>query len=98
VRARLKGDGDKPGVYFFSTCEHLIRTLPALQHDADRPEDVDTDAEDHGPDAARYACMARPYIRALPVLPQPKYEAEAGRMNVSILDMIKRKQRAKAGL
>jgi hypothetical protein len=98
LRARLKGDGERPGIYLFENCEHLIRTLPALQHDPDRPEDVDTESEDHGPDACRYGCMARPYIRSLPVLPQPKFEAEAGRLNVSIMDMIKRKQRAKAGL
>jgi hypothetical protein len=63
VRARLKGDGERPGLYVFSTCVHLIRTLPALQHDADKPEDVDTDGEDHAPDALRYGCMARPYVR-----------------------------------
>ncbi len=63
VRARLKGDGQRPGLYVFSTCVHLIRTLPALQHDQDRPEDVDSDGEDHAPDALRYACMARPYVR-----------------------------------
>ena len=32
---------------FFSTCHDTIRTLPALQHDAARPEDVDTNGEDH---------------------------------------------------
>ncbi|NBW77373.1 MAG: hypothetical protein EBR34_16510, partial [Sphingomonadaceae bacterium] len=62
VRARLIGDGERPGVFIFATCQHLIRTLPALQHDIDRPEDVDTDAEDHAPDTLRYACMARPYV------------------------------------
>src|SRR5581483_7201787 len=31
VRARLKSDED--GLLIFSTCVHLIRTLPALQHD-----------------------------------------------------------------
>jgi len=46
VRGRLKGDA-KPMLYFFSTCTHTIRTLPALQHDVTKPEDVDTDAEDH---------------------------------------------------
>jgi hypothetical protein len=62
VRARLVGDGERPGIYIFSTCRNLIRTLPALQHDPDRPEDVETDSEDHAPDALRYACMARPYV------------------------------------
>jgi len=49
-------------LYVFSTCAHLIRTLPALQHDAGRPEDVDTDGEDHAADELRYACMSRPWI------------------------------------
>jgi hypothetical protein len=34
-----------------------------LQHDEHDPEDVDTDQEDHGPDALRYGCMARPIVR-----------------------------------
>lgn len=58
----LWGTG-QPMLYVFSTCTHLIRTLPALQHDPDRAEDVDTDGEDHAPDMARYACMARPWVR-----------------------------------
>lgn len=63
VRERLKGEDGRPMLYFFDTCIHTIRTLPALQHDEKRPEDVDTDAEDHAPDETRYACMARPWIR-----------------------------------
>lgn len=63
LRSRLQGEGDHPMVYVFSTCTHLIRTLPALQHDPDRPEDVDTEGEDHAPDTLRYGCMARPYVR-----------------------------------
>lgn len=50
LRSRLKGDGETPAIYFFSTCVDTIRTLPALQHDEDRPEDVDSDGEDHAPD------------------------------------------------
>lgn len=65
VRARLLGDGERPMLYVFSTCKDLIRTLPALQHDSTRPEDVDTESEDHACDAARYACMSRPYIRTV---------------------------------
>jgi hypothetical protein len=71
VRARLKGDGERPALFVFSTCNDLIRTLPALQHDPDRPEDVDTDAEDHAPDELRYACMSRPWIAPAPE-PEPK--------------------------
>lgn len=64
VRMRLKGDDDGlPMIYFFDTCVHTIRTLPAMQHDDHDPEDIDSDLEDHPPDTVRYACMARPYIR-----------------------------------
>jgi phage terminase large subunit len=35
-------------------CPDLIRTLPALVHDKNKPEDVDSDGEDHAPDALRY--------------------------------------------
>lgn len=68
VRGRLKGDEEaddtRPLIYFFSTCVHSIRTLPALQHDPDHPEDVDTDGEDHAPDTIRYGCASRPWVRA----------------------------------
>ena len=64
VRQRLIGDvDDKPMILLFSTCRDLIRTLPALQHDAARAEDVDTDNEDHAADECRYACASRPWIR-----------------------------------
>ena len=66
VRARLRGDDSGPGILFFDTCLDTIRTLPALQHDARKPEDVDTDAEDHAGDETRYACMSRPYAMARP--------------------------------
>ena len=67
LRARLKGDGTTPGMFVFSTCVDLIRTLPALQHDEARPEDLDSDGEDHAADAARYALQSRPYSAPLPV-------------------------------
>lgn len=64
LRARLDGDEDgRAMLLFFSTCTHSIRTIPALQHDEDRPEDLDTNAEDHAADETRYACMSRPWAR-----------------------------------
>jgi hypothetical protein len=63
LRARLKGDEGGPQIVFFSTCQHTIRTLPALQHDEAKAEDVDTEGEDHAGDETRYACMSRPYQR-----------------------------------
>ena len=64
MRARIRGDGEVPMLHVFSTCADFIRTVPALQHDRDRAEDVDTDAEDHVADEARYACMSRPWTPA----------------------------------
>ena len=52
-------------IYAFSTCLDSIRTIPALQHDQTRAEDVDTEGEDHAGDEWRYACMSRPYIREI---------------------------------
>jgi hypothetical protein len=58
VRKRLAAD--PPLLLFHESCEHTIRTLPALQHDERNSEDLDTDAEDHAADETRYAVMSRP--------------------------------------
>lgn len=72
MRARFKGDNDgNPMIACFSTCADSIRTIPALQHDVKRPEDLDTDAEDHAADDWRYGCMSRPWIREAPPEQQP---------------------------
>jgi len=72
VRQRLNGEGDKrPMLIMFETCKDLIRTLPALQHDSARPEDLDTASEDHAADALRYACMSRPWAAQRPEKPKP---------------------------
>lgn len=65
MRGRMIGDGDgNPMIVCFSTCVDSIRTIPALQHDQTKPEDLDTDAEDHAADEWRYACMSRPWTGA----------------------------------
>lgn len=67
VRTRLDGDADgRAMLFFFSTCKHSIRTIPALQHDENRAEDVMTASEDHAGDETRYACMSRPWIAPIP--------------------------------
>lgn len=66
MRSRMIGDADGlPMIVTFSTCVDSIRTIPALQHDSDRPEDLDTDMEDHAGDDWRYACMSRPWAREI---------------------------------
>ena len=47
-------------IKIFSNCNHLIRTLPALCYDKNRPEDVDSKMEDHAYDDTRYFLMSRP--------------------------------------
>jgi hypothetical protein len=68
MRARIAGTDDAPMLFVFDTCRDFIRTVPVLQHDPDRPEDLDTSAEDHVADEARYACMSRPWIKS-PAIP-----------------------------
>lgn len=46
MRQRMIGD-DVPMLYTFDTCADSIRTIPVLQHDINKPEDLDTTAEDH---------------------------------------------------
>lgn len=47
-----------PKLIYFNTCYDSIRTIPALVHDDVRPEDVDTDSEDHTADCDRYFLMS----------------------------------------
>jgi hypothetical protein len=76
LRARLVGQNGRPTLYVFNTCTATCRTMPVLQHDPLRPEDLDTNSEDHCADMIRYACMARPWL-APPKLeverPEPRY-------------------------
>lgn len=76
IRERLRGTDSsehKPLLYFMDNCVHTIRTLPALQHDMQRPEDVDTTGEDHPPDTVRYICMSRPVTRKASQADNPRY-------------------------
>ncbi len=74
VRARIAGQDGRPMLFVFETCRDFIRTVPCLQHDPDRPEDLDTDAEDHVADETRYACLARPWFAKVI---DPRREADA---------------------
>lgn len=87
MRSRMKGDAEgNPMLVAFSTCRDFIRTVPVLQHDPDRPEDLDTDAEDHAADEARYACMSRPWARPTPRPDAPLVDLSKPRL----ADLVKR--------
>ena len=61
VHYRLAFDEEgRPGMQIFSTCRAFIRTMPLLQYDEHKVEDLDTTQEDHVADEVRYMCMARP--------------------------------------
>ncbi len=49
-----------PMMYIFNNCKAFIRTIPLLQYDEHKPEDLDTDGEDHVADEVRYFLMSRP--------------------------------------
>lgn len=54
---------DKNGyamMYICDNCKQFIRTIPLLQYDETKTEDLDSDGEDHIADETRYMCMARP--------------------------------------
>lgn len=42
----------------FDTCPELIRTMPVQMFDETKPEDLDTDLEDHAQDSVRYLMTA----------------------------------------
>lgn len=50
-------------IQYFSTCIEHIRSIPALVHDENKVEDLDTDMDDHCADANRYGLMdnAQPF-------------------------------------
>lgn len=47
LRARLVGEDDRPFIYWFDSCLNCIRTIPLMQHDEARPEDMDSSGDDH---------------------------------------------------
>lgn len=61
VHTRLRSGPDgRPNLLIFNNCVQLIRTFPNIPVDENKPEDVDTKAEDHAYDALRYGVMSRP--------------------------------------
>ena len=53
-------DNGYPLMYVFRNCEAFIRTIPTLMYSKHKPEDLDTELEDHVADEWRYFCMSRP--------------------------------------
>jgi len=49
---------EHPGLFIFNTCPQFLRTFPVLPRDDKNLDDVDTNAEDHIGDEARYQVTA----------------------------------------
>ena len=64
-----KAPDGMPWLTIDPSCRYLRRTLPGLVSDSREPEDVNTEGDDHGPDALRYGVMSRPSPSRSP-LPQ----------------------------
>jgi hypothetical protein len=61
LHERLRFDEKgRPKLQVFSTCKDFIRTVSTLPYSEKKPEDIDTDAEDHIYDETRYVLMAHP--------------------------------------
>lgn len=93
------GTDGRPLLYFSELCHDTIRTLPLLQHDEHKVEDLDTDGEDHAADETRYACMSRPWVAAAP---PPEEDPELRMKPVGytfnqILEMNRKRRLAAAG-
>ena len=86
IRARLTGNEDGlPLLYITKTCKNLLRTLPIMQYDTTKPEDLNSDLEDHAVDTLRYLCMTRPIIPAELEKPKTIEEMEAERFKIDKL-------------
>ena len=83
IRARLTGNEDGyPLLYIVKNCRNLLRTLPLMQYDTTKPEDLNSDLEDHAVDTLRYLCMTRPITPAELEKPKTIKEIEAERFKV----------------
>ena len=54
-------------MYVFDNCKAFIRTIPLMMYDQHKPEDLDSELEDHVADEWRYMCMSRPIKPLRPV-------------------------------
>ena len=98
MRARIKGTDGVPMLYVFDTCTDFLRTIPVLQHDPDRLEDLDTKAEDHVADEVRYGCASRPWVPSATAQKGPDkliYEYKDGRVqsNMGVREIVEARMR-----
>lgn len=90
----LRLQADPPMLYISEACEHTIRCISSVQHDENRPEDLDTEGEDHAVDETRYAVNSRPLItQARKAALALQYPKRVGEMTFDELVKNNRKRR-----
>jgi PBSX family phage terminase large subunit len=65
----------RPRFYVFTNCKNFIRTIPLLQYDKHKVEDIDTTQEDHAYDMWRYILMSRVIKPRTPSEPDEFYKS-----------------------
>lgn len=95
----IRFQANPPMLYISERCEHTIRCISSTQHDENKPEDVDTDGEDHIVDETRYACMSRPIIVDRPkVIPSIVYPKSINNRTFNELVAMNRKRRIETSI
>lgn len=91
IHERLKFDEyGKAMLYIFDNCKDSIRVIPLMMYDEHKPEDLDTDLEDHILDSMRYFAMMRPIAprkiveKNVPMHDPLNQFVESGRYNKAI--------------
>ena len=59
-QSALQQPPEAPGLYILETCAQLLRTMMLCERDKGRPDDLDTNSEDHLLDALRYRILEIP--------------------------------------
>lgn len=92
IHIRLQAN--PPLLYFSDLCEHTIRCIASVQHDETKPEDLDTEGEDHAADETRYAVNSRPIVKERKV-PDPGivYPKSVNSMNFNELVAVNTRRR-----
>ena len=82
LRDALPGDKprERPGLFICDGCDQWQRTMPVLPRSGKDLDDVDTDAEDHIADEARYRLLAAVLVarQTQPAMDAPDFGASAG--------------------
>ena len=72
IKAPLRGFVVLSCLAFGPSIAKRTNILAAGHTNSDKPEDLDTNSEDHAGDSTRYACMSRPFVRQAEPKPTDK--------------------------